>query len=219
MKKLFGTLIQFVVLMLVFVEAFAQYPGAKLLFIGSSTIAYWKGRIANDFPHYTIYNEGVPGTTFPYLTAHIKDYAKKYPEVKTIVVYSGDNDIALPFNTPHTVANDMRVTLNEIHNYFPGAHVFVFSIKPCPVVLIRARLQTVKETNALMLDRVNELNKWATAKEGQPFVTFLDIFPKMLTDNGHPNAQLFSMPLGIHLNNNGYKIWRDSLTPYLYADI
>lgn len=218
MKLFIKYLILLICLLIVASTSFAANE-SKILFIGSSTIAYWRDTIAKDFPNFSVYNEGVVGTTFPYLTSQMDSYAKKYPDIKNIVVYSGDNDIALPFNTPVSVARDFSVAMTKLHEKFPEAHVFVFSIKPCPAIIIRASTETVKKTNELMLNALNQMNEACSAKGETPYLDYVDIFPKMLTADGHPNKNLFSMPLGIHLNSAGYKVWRDALTPYLYADI
>lgn len=217
-KFLIRNLIQLICLGIFTTTSFAANE-SKILFIGSSTIAYWRDTIAKDFPNFSVYNEGVVGTTFPYLTSQMDSYARKYPDMKNIVVYSGDNDIALPFNTPMSVAKDFTIAMMKLHERFPEAHVFVFSIKPCPAVIIRASTETVKKTNELILTALNQMNEASSAKGEDPYLSYVDIFPKMLTADGHPDKNLFSMPLGIHLNNAGYKVWRDALTPYLYADI
>lgn len=203
-----------------FLLIFLFYSGSVLskesvLFIGSSTIYYWKDRIANDFPNIRPINEGSLGATYIYLSNQIPYYVAKYSSIKKIVVYAGDNDIAIPFNSPRKVANDCKNLMINLHHVFPEAHILVISIKPCPAYLIRASTQTVLKTNLLIMEIINKLNLGAQLAKEKSYISFVDIFPKMLNAYHKPDCTLFSMPLGIHLNNKGYALWAKTLLPWI----
>lgn len=200
-------------LMLFMLPCFAAKP--VVLFIGSSTIDYWRDRLATDFPSFQTIDLGVSATTYRYITANADSYAQHYPFIKNIVVYAGDNDIAIPFKTPASVAYDFSEAMIKLHSVLPGAQIFVFSIKPCPAILIRASTKTVYQTNALIMRNIVTLNNYSENQGGKRYLTFVDIFSKMLTQAGLPDSSLFCMPLGIHLNNRGYKVWAQALTPLL----
>ncbi|HKK45627.1 MAG TPA: hypothetical protein VJ964_08900, partial [Balneolaceae bacterium] len=72
-------------------DAKNSYPNQAILFVGSSSIRFWKSHDA--FPNYPVINRGFGG-------AHISDVQHYYRQVigkyhpSIIVFYCGDNDIA-----------------------------------------------------------------------------------------------------------------------------
>jgi lysophospholipase L1-like esterase len=44
--------------------------------------------------------------------------------------------------------------------------------------------------------------------------TFLDVWPIMLGEDGKPRVDIF-LKDGLHMNESGYKLWSDLLTPHL----
>jgi lysophospholipase L1-like esterase len=46
-------------------------------------------------------------------------------------------------------------------------------------------------------------------------LVFIDVFPPMLNQAGQPRPELFIQD-GLHMNREGYDIWRKVVAPYLH---
>lgn len=171
-----------------------------IIFIGSSTMGHWKPRMEKDFAPLRTWNFGENGTDYTYLHENVPAWAKKYP-AKRWVIYSGDNDLNSDNpRTPAQVNADMLKTAALIRQQIPGAEVFVLSIK-CRV-------------GAKTCGRVAEANQLMAKEKG---ITFVDTFTAM-KKKAADESKLFQED-GIHLNDQGYDIWRDELRPALLRSV
>jgi lysophospholipase L1-like esterase len=80
----------------------------------------------------------------------------------------------------------------------------VISIKPNIIPTRRLRIGAVRKANAMIAAEAAALGH----------VTYVDTHSHMLGPNGNPRAELFSID-GIHMNEKGYRVWRDVLLPKL----
>lgn len=173
----------------------------KVDFLGSSSIQFWQ-TIKTDFPQVDPVNLGVWGTDFSDLLADAPRLLRENPATR-YVIYSGDNDIAAGSKAEDVVAKFEKLEA-LIHSTYPQAKIFLISIKPCPVPDRRQHIPEVARTNSLL--------KNFTAFK--PSVTFVDVFPAMLTAEGEPRAELFQAD-GLHMNEKGYALWANALRPLL----
>jgi lysophospholipase L1-like esterase len=95
------------------------------------------------------------------------------------------------------VADTLRAAL-------PGVHILVISIKPSLTPTRRIHIGSVRKANALIAAE--------TAAIGHAI--YVDTHTPMLDRNGRPRAELFTID-GIHMNEKGYRLWRDILKPLL----
>jgi lysophospholipase L1-like esterase len=172
-----------------------------IVFIGSSSIEFWK-TLPADFAGHRVLNLGKAGTTYSHLVANVGEWAARYP-ARRYVIYSGDNDIAW-MRSPETVARQFREVASSLKASIPGVRVFVISIKPNVIPTRRVRIGAVRKANGMIASE-------AAALGG---VTFVDTHTAMLGPNGRPRAEWFTID-GIHLNEKGYRLWRDILLPEL----
>ncbi len=172
-----------------------------IVFIGSSSIDFWK-TLPEDFAGEKVINLGVAGTTYSHLVAHAGEWAVKYPADR-YVIYSGDNDIAW-LQSPEKVAHQFREVAGILRAALPGVHILVISIKPNLIPTRRVRIGAVRKANALIAAE--------TAAIGH--ATYVDVHTPMLDRNGRPRDELFTID-GIHMNERGYRVWRDVLLPLL----
>lgn len=89
-----------------------------------------------------------------------------------------------------------------IRKEVPRAHILFISIKPSP-----SRAKYMPE-----MVRANELirkylRRW-------PGTGFVDVYNKMLLDDGSPMQDIF-LSDKLHMNKNGYLIWQKAINPYL----
>ena len=178
-----------------------RFDPRTIVFIGSSSIEFWE-TLPQDFAGHQVLNLGKAGTTYSHLVANVEEWAARYPAHR-YVIYSGDNDIAW-MRSPEKVAGQFREVALTLRSAIPGVQVFVISIKPNLIPTRRVRIGAVRKANAMIAAEAAALGQ----------VTFVDTHTHMLGPNGQPRAEWFSID-GIHMNEKGYRLWRDVLLPQL----
>ena len=172
-------------------------PKGAILFVGSSSIRKWT-TLAQDFPGKTVINRGFGGSEIADSTALADRIIFPY-EPKIIVFYAGDNDLAAG-KSPEKVFNDFQAFLKKVHERLPETRVEYISIKPCPLRWkLKDKVMTVNEKIAALKD-----NK----------LTFIDVYPAMLGDDGKPRPELF-LSDGLHPSATCYQLWTKLIAPHL----
>ncbi len=181
--------------------AAAPFDRETIVFIGSSSIAFWKS-LPKDFPEMKTLNLGKPGTTYSHLVPRAAEWAARYP-AKRYVIYSGDNDVAW-LRKPEKVARQFREVALALKAGIPDVRVYVISIKPNRALARRMRVGAARRANELLESEAEALG----------FATYVDIHANMLREDGTPRRELFSID-GIHMNRDGYRVWAKSLRSLL----
>lgn len=176
--------------MVTFAEADAAHPPTPggVLFVGSSTIVGWD--LERCFPGREALNRGFGGSEYIDVV-HYADRVILPYKPSTIVIYAGDNDMAGGKSVERVVA-DFETLMRLIRHHLPAARVVVLSIKPS--VARRALWEQMRLVNERM----------ATYADGAPNITFVDITPVLLGEDGEPRADLLKED-GLHLNARGYE--------------
>jgi len=173
-------------------------PQGAILFVGSSSIRLWD--IQKSFPDLTTINRGFGGSFLVdseyYADRIILPYAPR-----TIVLYAGDNDIASG-KSPDMLLADFKSFTAAVRRTLPQTAILYIAIKPS-----LARWNLWPQMNA-----ANTLIRDYCA--AAPRLHFIDIAAPMLDSNGQPRPELFQ-PDGLHLNDEGYRLWTAILTPIL----
>lgn len=174
-------------------------PKGAILFIGSSSIRLWKS-LRQDFPRLSVINRGFGGSRIEDVNHFFDRIAAPY-DVKTIVLYAGENDVndGLP---PERVRDDFVAFRLLVRKSFPKAKLAFISLKPSPS---RWKLEAA-------FRKTNELIKSEISKDKR--AVFVDMWPAMLGADGQPRRQLFVADM-LHMNEKGYQIWREKLAPLL----
>lgn len=174
-------------------------PANAVLFIGSSSIRFWKS-LAGDFPTYRVINRGFGGSDMDDATAFADRIVAPYKPA-AIVVYAGDNDLQNG-DTPEQVRDDFAAFVGKVRAGQPTVPIAFISIKPS--VARRNLLPSIQAANKL-------INAWAM---GQKNVAFLDVAPAMVDAQGQPKPDLF-VEDGLHMNPKGYALWVAQVRPWL----
>lgn len=174
-------------------------PQHAVLFVGSSSIRFWK-KLAQDFPGIPTINRGFGGSTIPDSTHYAGRIVVPYhPNV--IVLYAGDNDIA-EHHTPNQVIDDFKAFVARVRRDLPQVPIVFISIKPS---VARASLwPQMRAANA-------GIAAWSKTQRG---VIYLDVASKMLDADGKPRPDLLRRD-GLHMKRAGYAIWIAALKPVL----
>lgn len=173
-------------------------PGG-ILFVGSSSIRAWY-TLSEDFSKYPVINRGFGGSQIEDVIHFFDRVVAKY-QPSQIVLYSGDNDIAVG-KSSERVFSDFKEFAGMVKEKLPGTELIVLSIKP----------STLRWSMYPDMEAVNKKMKYyAQRHQG---VEFVDVSSDMLTADGVPDESLL-LDDGIHMTPEGYEIWTNILEPYL----
>lgn len=170
----------------------APPPIDAIVFVGSSSIAFWK-TVHQDMHPLTILCRGFGGSTMRDALYWVNTLVIKY-QPRAVVVYEGDNDIGAFGSTAEEVFNDFKKIVSRIVKALPKIRIYFVSIKPS--ILRWNRWSEMR--------RANELIRYFC--EHYPTVCFIDVSSRMLDGQGQPSSDLFEAD-GLHPSAKGYSIW------------
>jgi len=175
-----------------------------ILFTGSSSIRYWN-TLNDDMAPLSVMNRGFGGSRISDAIHYVDRIVLPY-NPKSIVFYSGENDLSGLFyttkKTPEEVKNNFREYCAKVHGHLPNVPIYFISIKPPKR---RKNLwDEMKRANSLV-------EEFCSSND---LLHYIDIVPPMLNTEGIPRPELFKWD-GIHMNENGYEIWTSIVKPIL----
>jgi lysophospholipase L1-like esterase len=175
-------------------------PAHPILFTGSSSIRKW-GDLERTFASYVVMNRGIGGAVVNDITFYLDDIVFPY-QPRQIVLYVGENDLPDAASTADSVLERTKRLFYRIRERLPDVPIVYISMKPSPS---REKFQQKAiAANALIKDFLSR----------QKQAVFIDIFHPMLTADGKTRPELFVSDM-LHMNEKGYKIWRELVTPHL----
>ncbi|SFW64377.1 GDSL-type esterase/lipase family protein [Chitinophaga sancti] len=174
-------------------------PANPILFVGSSSIRKWED-LERTFASYEVMNRGIGGAKVNDIIFYLDDIVFPY-HPREIVLYVGENDI--PDGVPaDTVLARTKNLIAGIRAKLPETPITYISIKPSPS---RDKYrQTVQESNTLIKEFLKTQHK----------ITWVDVYTPMLTKEGNSRPEIFQSDM-LHLNKDGYKIWKKLIQPTL----
>lgn len=176
-----------------------------ILFIGSSSFTRWKD-VQQYFPGCTILNRGFGGST---LSDQIEFADRIIFSVKPrqIVIYCGENDLAEDsLINGKTVFHRFKKLYRLIRQHSKDVPVIYVSMKPSP-----SRMNLIPQ-----MTKGNRLIKRMSAfRIG---LNYAKVDQQMLLPSGLPDPSLF-VEDELHMNEKGYSIWQNTLTPLLINDL
>ena len=176
-------------------------PQGAVLFLGSSSIRMWK--LERSFPGLAALNRGFGGSTIADVN-HFFDRLVPPCAPKTIVFYSGDNDIASG-KAPEDVVADFKQFRERLAKALPETRLIVLPIKPSTARwALFGKMRTVNEAIARLA-------------EDDPKLTVIDCNGAMLGDDGKPRRD-YLLRDGLHMNEAGYAVWNTRLRPLLMPE-
>lgn len=170
-----------------------------IVFTGSSSIRLWK-TLEKDFPKSKIVNTGLGGSQTDDLLLYLDELVINFGP-KKIFIYVGENDINAG-KPVRQVLSEYAVLMERVSTKFPETEFYFIGTKPSP-----GRW----EKRGQMMALNEEVRMLAQNKEK---VTYIDVWTPMLDKSGSPNEELF-IEDRLHMNANGYKIWKKAVKPYL----
>jgi lysophospholipase L1-like esterase len=175
-------------------------PGV-IVFIGSSSINFWK-TLARDMAPLYVINRGFGGSQMAHVTAYAARIVLPYAP-NAVVVYAGENDLSWPWSkTPETVLHDFQEFVGLVQGQLPTTWIYFLSIKPTPRRWKQREKQ--RRTNQMIEDFCRP----------KPQVQFVDVGSEMLNSTGKPRRDLFGWD-GLHPSKQCYALWTSILRPIL----
>ena len=186
-----------------FEHADAQTSPAKggIVFVGSSSIRLWK-TLVQDFPQHRVLNRGFGGSEIADSVWFADRLVLPY-EPRMVVLYAGGNDLNNG-RTPEEVFADFKAFTAKLRAKLPEAEIAYISSAGNPARW--AQVEKVKALNGMI----------AAFIKNQPHMKFIDVFSRMLGDDGLPRPEIFVADK-LHMNAEGYKIWTEVIRPFLPA--
>jgi hypothetical protein len=172
-------------------------PGG-ILFVGSSSIRMWD--TDKWFPDRGIIQRGFGGSRMSDVVYFFDRIVLPY-RPKAIVLYEGDNDIAVG-RSAERVRDDFLELAQRIEQDLPGTELYFIAIKPS-----LARWDMIDEMRC-----ANCLINWTI--RDHDWMHYVDVAEAMLGPDGTPREDIF-MDDGLHLNDEGYAIWTSIVEPLL----
>ena len=173
----------------------------SILFVGSSSIKFWS-TLSEDMNPLPVINRGFGG-------AKIQDVIHFSPRMvlpykpKVVVFYAGDNDMSMgEKKSANEVLINYQRFVHIVHNQQPKTKIYFISVKPSI-----DRWDDWKSMN-----RANQIIKEFSNKYEQ--LGFIDISSSMLNAEGKPREDILIWD-GIHMNEEGYRIWTSIVKPVL----
>ena len=173
------------------------FPERANLFVGSSSIRFW--HTADAFPGKPVINRGFGGSEISDVTYYYNQVIKPYAPAK-IFLYCGDNDIDAG-KSPEQVFEDYVELAAKVRGDFPDTELIFLSIKPSD-----ARWEEWPQ-----MQQANQLIREFTARD--PKLGYVDVASLLLGADGMPK-DVYVMD-GLHLNEEGYRLWDQALAPLL----
>lgn len=172
---------------------------SDVVLTGSSSARMWKS-IPEQFREVNIINNGFGGSQMHELLYFVNELVINYNPDK-VLIYEGDNDISAGKSVEEILKSAELIVL-KIQQTLPETEIFFISPKPS-----LARWSMASKYLALNA----ELEAFCQKTDQ---VTYIDVWKPMLDEDGKPYEDIF-IEDGLHMNEKGYKIWREAVSPYL----
>ncbi len=173
-------------------------PQGCILFVGSSSIRLWR-TLAQDYPDLPVVNRGFGGSQIAD-SYYLADRIILPYRPKQVIIYAGTNDLNAK-KKPDLVFGDFVALVERLRRDLPKARIGFIAAAPT-----HARWNQIEQ--------FKEFNALVKAYCQRHKVDFIDVYPLMLGADGKPKNDIFVKD-GLHLNANGYAIWREAVAPYL----
>ncbi len=173
---------------------------SETVFYGSSSIRLWQS-LYEDFAQMKPVNLGFGGSTLAACVWFFDKIMKPY-HPKRMIIYAGDNDLG-DGRHPEEVFIFFQQLAARINQRFGNLPCYYVSLKPSPSRWHMA--DQFEYTNSLI---ENEIVRFGDNWQ------FIDVFKKMLSTDNQPDMQYFDDD-GLHLNETGYKLWKEIIGEYI----
>jgi lysophospholipase L1-like esterase len=191
-------------------EALKKGP-VELLFVGDSITDAWR---RPDSAQYKLFlerwgkhnplNIGISGDKTEHVLWRLEHGEVDGLKPKVVVLMIGTNNLGnKPQSTPGDTAAGVKCVVEKLREKLPDSKILLLAVFP-----------RGKEVNHPFRAQVRSVNdEIAKLDDGGKHVKYLDIGAEFLAADGTLTPEV--MPDALHPNENGYRIWADSMGPEL----
>lgn len=170
---------------------------ADIVFLGDSITL--GGRWDEFFQSKNVLNRGIGSDVSEGCLNRLDEIEKHAP--KMIFLMIGCNDLARHILQDEIVGNVEQI-LTETAEKLPECTIYLQSVLPFDEDL--QRTQELNSSYQKLADRYEQC-------------IYVDLYPLFLDENGQQNRNLFSTDR-VHLNGEGYRIWINAISCYVYDE-
>lgn len=173
-----------------------------ILFIGNSITdgGEWNELFLN--PH--VKNRGISGDTTQGIYDRLPTLLKGKPA--QIFLMAGINNVPRG-ESPDSIVADIQQIVRKIKQESPRTEIFVQSLLP---VTPKYQMFAGHTSRWQMIPEINRAIRQLTEMEK---VKYIDLFSSFADEKGQMKAEYTND--GLHLLGEGYKLWKELITPYL----
>ena len=179
-----------------------EQGNVDLVFIGDSITQGWEGAGKQVWEEFygdrNAVNLGIGGDRTQHVIWRLDNGNLKGISPDLAVIMIGTNNSG--DNTPEEIADGITRIVEQLKTKTPETEILLLGIFPRGATPDDPRRQVTQKTNALI----------ARLDDGQQ-VHYLDIGDEFLEDDGTLSKEV--MPDLLHLNENSYRIWAESIEP------
>ena len=168
----------------------AMPPGCATLFVGASSIRFWRS-LKEDFPDRTVINRGFGGSTI-WEVDHYFDRVVAPYRPKEIVFYAGENDLNAG-RTPDEAYADFVQFMRLKEKALGPTPVWFISAKPSKLRFDQLEKQSALNAKVRMLADMRD------------DLASIDVVPAMTKPDGTPK-DIF-VEDNLHMTPEGYALW------------
>lgn len=176
-------------------DALALRPPCQVLFVGSSSIRFWK-TLGRDMAPHPVLNRGFGGSQISDVNHYFDRVVGRY-RPRAIVFYAGENDLHAG-EAPDQVVADFERFLALKDAALPATPVYFIGLKPS-----KARLAEKPDQDAVNV-RIRAL------AEARADLDYVDVVSTMLQDGAPKDIFVED---GLHMTPEGYDLWTAVVRP------
>jgi lysophospholipase L1-like esterase len=180
-----------------FFKTFGQHADVVMIGDSLTDAAEWREM----FPQLSIVNRGIDNDTADGVLARLDDMVAARPRLAFVMI--GVNDFSNTHASVDAVLTNYRAIVARLQR--AGIQVIIQSTLPCNETL--GRWKSCKAVNG----KIRKLDE-QLAKLASNGVAYADL-AALLTD-AHGLKKQFTYD-GVHLNGEGYRVWRDAISQYM----
>lgn len=178
-------------------DAVQAPPACPYLFVGSSSIRFWRS-LDTDMAPYPVINRGFGGSRISDVDYYFDQVVTPY-RPRAIFFYAGENDL-WSGESADKVVEDFQRFLDLKTQKLGGTPVYFISLKPSKLRLAQLPLQAEVNT------RIKAL------AEQRPDLDYVDVVPAMLEAGTLKDIYIAD---GLHMTPEGYMLWTGVVRPVL----
>lgn len=186
-------------------QAVDPEPEDAIVFVGSSSIRFWRG-LEQDMRPLPVIKRGFGGAKLADL-AFYADRLITVHEPSAVVVFAGTNDIGeTAAKAPEKLLASYRNLVTTVRKKLPDTPIYYLAITPSPA---RQSVWPIAERTNRLIEEFSRDDET---------LRFIGTSSEFLNDHGLPDDALFWYD-GLHLNQRGYGLWTHIIRSRLLDDL